>query len=56
MRIGALFFCNGWFTRSSLPSSARFTSLDSRCRDQSPPRPGTDRPRTAGETSSYQHT
>ena len=33
-----LFFCNGWLTRSSLPSSARFTSLDRRCRDRSPPR------------------
>ena len=33
-----LFFCNGWLTRSSLPSSARFPTLDERCRDRSPPK------------------
>src|SRR5829696_67318 len=33
----ALDGCNGWLTRSSLPSSARFPCLDVRSRDLSPP-------------------
>src|SRR5215203_3957702 len=37
----ALVGCNGWLTRSSLPSSARFPCLDVRSRNLSPPRRGT---------------
>ena len=32
-----LFFCDGWFTRSSSPSSARFPSICVRSRNRSPP-------------------
>jgi hypothetical protein len=32
-----LFFCDGWFSRSSSPSSARFTTIDIRSRNRSPP-------------------